>query len=83
MQHGDYIVGRHRTAEEVALQFGATGPLQDLKLLSGLHTLGGYGHAKAVAQIGHGVDDGHGIALIAKLAYEALVDLYPIERETS
>src|SRR5450756_1444449 len=71
----------HRPAEQITLAFVATLRRHQLHLLFRFDAFGDHDFVEASAEAGDGADDGAGIALVAEIADERLVDLDLIERE--
>src|SRR5450756_257412 len=71
----------HRPAEQITLAFVATLRRHQLQLLFRLDAFGDHDFVEAGAEAGDGADDGAGVALVAEIADERLVDLDLIEGE--
>src|ERR1035437_3132153 len=71
----------HGATEQITLAFVATLRRHQLHLLFRLDAFSDHGFVEAGAEAGDGTDDGAGVALVAEIADERLVDLDLIERE--
>src|ERR1039458_4089548 len=71
----------HGAAEKIALAFVATLRSHQLQLLFRFDALGDHGLVETGAETGDGANDRPGVALVAKIADERLVDLDLMEGE--
>src|ERR1700741_1921557 len=75
------LLGRQRTAEQIALHLVAAVLAQEAALLLGLHALGDHAQLEPVRQADDGAGDGFVALAAAQVAHEGLVDLERADRE--